>query len=304
MSNPLEIQNLIISNNHQCKSKKKESCKKVCSNKPLISIITVVYNGEKYLEETIQSVINQTYDNIEYIIIDGGSTDGTLDIINKYKDKIDYWVSEKDSGIYDAMNKGIDLATGEWINFMNAGDYFFDYSTITNIRQHFNYPYSLLSGKALIYYYDTFIQEYGNEKISPHQASFFRTTDLKENKFDLEFKIFADSELLNRLKNKQNYISKFIDTPICKFFLGGIGNHPKYFYARLKEEMKLKKKYKQAITLSWLSYTLIITFGYLYWKLFGEKKYYLVFVKSLLAIINSKQKNNITHKLESIREPL
>ncbi|MBD3842980.1 MAG: glycosyltransferase, partial [Campylobacterales bacterium] len=77
--------------------------KKSYEDKPLISIITVVYNGEKYLEETIQSVINQTYDNVEYIIIDGGSNDGTLDIIKKYEDRIDYWVSERDKGIYDAM---------------------------------------------------------------------------------------------------------------------------------------------------------------------------------------------------------
>ena len=86
--------------------------KKSYDDKPLISIITVVFNGERYLEQTIQSVIDQTYDNVEYIIIDGGSTDGTLDIIKKYEDKIDYWVSEKDNGIYDAMNKGIKVCYG------------------------------------------------------------------------------------------------------------------------------------------------------------------------------------------------
>lgn len=93
---------------------------------PLITVITVVFNGVKTIEETIQSVVNQTYPNIEYIIIDGGSTDGTLDIIKKYEDAIDYWVSEPDNGIYDAMNKGIYLAMAEWINFMNTGDKFFD----------------------------------------------------------------------------------------------------------------------------------------------------------------------------------
>lgn len=93
-------------------------------DKPLITVITVVYNGEKYIEETIQSVINQTYDNVEYIIIDGGSTDGTLDIIRKYENAIDYWVSEKDRGIYDAMNKGISCATGEWVALINSGDYY------------------------------------------------------------------------------------------------------------------------------------------------------------------------------------
>ena len=98
--------------------------KKSHENKPLISIITVVFNGEKFLEDTIQSVISQSYDNVEYIIIDGASTDGTVDIIKKYEDQIDYWISEKDNGIYDAMNKGIKFAHGTWLNCMNAGDGF------------------------------------------------------------------------------------------------------------------------------------------------------------------------------------
>ncbi len=100
-------------------------------DKPLISVITVVFNGELFLEETIKSVLNQTYDNVEYLIIDGGSTDGTLDIIKRYKNQIDYWVSEPDKGIYDAMNKGIALASGTWLNFMNAGDSF-NTSTVLN----------------------------------------------------------------------------------------------------------------------------------------------------------------------------
>ena len=91
---------------------------------PLVSVITVVLNGEKYLEETIQSVINQTYPNVEYIIIDGGSTDRTVDIIRKYEDKIDYWVSEKDKGISDAFNKGLILSQGYLVNILNSDDFF------------------------------------------------------------------------------------------------------------------------------------------------------------------------------------
>ena len=98
--------------------------KKSYEGKPLLSVVTVVYNGEKYLEQTIQSVINQSYDNVEYIIIDGGSTDGTLDIIKKYEHAIDYWVSEPDKGIYDAMNKGIMLCVGEMVGLINADDYY------------------------------------------------------------------------------------------------------------------------------------------------------------------------------------
>ena len=103
------------------------------SVRPLVSVVTVVFNGEKYLEETIQSVINQTYDNVEYTLIDGGSTDGTVDIIRKYEDKIAYWISEPDNGIFDAMNKGADKATGEYIYYLNAGDVFYSRNTLFDI---------------------------------------------------------------------------------------------------------------------------------------------------------------------------
>jgi glycosyltransferase involved in cell wall biosynthesis len=100
---------------------------------PLITVVTVVRNGEKTLEQTILSVINQTYRNVEYIVVDGASTDGTLDIIRTYEDRIDYWMSEPDGGIYYAMNKGIDLAAGEWINFMNSGDWFTEKDIVETI---------------------------------------------------------------------------------------------------------------------------------------------------------------------------
>lgn len=88
-----------------------------------ITIVTVCFNAELVLEQTMLSVLNQTYKDIEYLLIDGGSKDGTLDIIKKYSDRV-RWISEPDKGIYDAMNKGIKMASGEWINFMNAGDRF------------------------------------------------------------------------------------------------------------------------------------------------------------------------------------
>ncbi len=94
------------------------------SKLPLVSIITVVYNGAKTLEQTILSVLNQTYKNIEYIIIDGESTDGTLDIIEMYRDKISTCISEPDEGLYDAMNKGVSIANGELIGIINSDDWF------------------------------------------------------------------------------------------------------------------------------------------------------------------------------------
>lgn len=95
-------------------------------DQPLISVITIVYNNVSLLEQTIQSVINQSSDRLEYIVIDGGSTDGTLEMIQKYDSQINYWVSEKDKGIYNAMNKGISLLQGDLHNFMNSGDFFID----------------------------------------------------------------------------------------------------------------------------------------------------------------------------------
>src|SRR5688572_26809863 len=92
---------------------------------PKVSIITAVYNGDLYLEQTIQSVLAQTYANIEYIVIDGGSKDGTVAILKKYASKLAYWVSEPDKGIYDAWNKGVQAATGEWIAFLGADDLLF-----------------------------------------------------------------------------------------------------------------------------------------------------------------------------------
>ena len=102
-------------------------------NNLLISVVTVSYNAVATIEQTILSVVNQTYPHIEYIIIDGGSTDGTVDVIKKYADRIAYWVSEPDKGIYDAMNKGIKVATGEWINFMNCGDSFYSVSVLSDV---------------------------------------------------------------------------------------------------------------------------------------------------------------------------
>ena len=93
-------------------------------NNPKISVVTVVYNSAALIENTVKSIINQSYSHIEYIVVDGGSTDGTIDILNRYKKNISTLISEPDHGIYDAMNKGISLATGDFVVFINSGDKF------------------------------------------------------------------------------------------------------------------------------------------------------------------------------------
>lgn len=102
---------------------------------PIISVITVTYNCCDTIEQTILNVLKQTYLYLEYIVIDGGSTDGTVDVIKKYAHKLAYWVSEPDKGIYDAMNKGTLVATGEWLLFRNSGDFFFSSTTIQDVFQ-------------------------------------------------------------------------------------------------------------------------------------------------------------------------
>jgi len=168
-------------------------------NMPLITVVTVVLNCEKTLEGTILSVINQTYTNIEYIIIDGNSTDGTLDIIRKYEDKIDYWISEPDEGIYNAMNKGIDIATGEWLNFMNSGDSFYAKTVLQYIFENENIDADIIYGDTFcIYSFGSFVQKAKQinliKKKLPfgHQASFVKTKLIKQYKFDETYKICAD----------------------------------------------------------------------------------------------------------------
>lgn len=174
-------------------------------DKPLITVVTVVYNGAEFLEETIKSVIEQTYDNVEYIIVDGGSIDGTLEIIKKYDNAIDYWVSEPDKGIYDAMNKGIDLGSGVWINFMNAGDFFYESDTLHKV---FDSKSPLADTHAIFGDHEV---RYPNKrkKIKAgkvkdlwkgsqfcHQSVFFETLYHKQNKYNLSKLIAADFEVL------------------------------------------------------------------------------------------------------------
>lgn len=168
---------------------------------PLITVVTVVYNGEKYLEETILSVINQTYLNVEYVIIDGGSSDGTLDIIRKYEHVVDYWVSEEDEGIYDAMNKGIRASSGEWVNFMNAGDCFYSTDTVASLFDNHTYIEDVIYGGVLIRYTDfSRIQRSGNIKDLwkgmqfCHQSAFVRTDIHRIAKFNIKNRMAADLE--------------------------------------------------------------------------------------------------------------
>lgn len=206
------------------------SSKFKAKSKPLISIITVVYNGEKYLEETIQSVINQTYDNVEYIIIDGGSTDGTLDIIKKYEDKIDCFVSERDEGIYDAMNKGIALSNGQWINFMNVGDTFYDNSILENIFENTFEKIDIIYGDhKVVYPHTTKIAKAGDVKNIwkgsqfCHQSAFISSQLHKKRKYNVYNKIGADFEFFYKAyQDKMAF--QYVQIIIANYSAGGISD--------------------------------------------------------------------------------
>jgi len=196
-------------------------------NKPLVTIITVVYNAASLLEKTIQSVLEQTYPNIEYIVIDGNSTDGTINIIKKYEDRINFWLSEKDEGIYDAMNKGIELAKGDWINFMNAGDKFYTNTVIKDVFSSVDFDKGdIIYGDYRYIYSPEFsiivnpkpIKKLWKYMSLCHQTVFMRTSILKQYKFSLN-NIAADHELLYRC-----YIEKYrfiYSEGIIASFLGG-----------------------------------------------------------------------------------
>lgn len=215
---------------------------------PLVSIITVVYNDYKGLEKTIQSIINQTYPNIEYIIIDGGSTDGTLDTIKAYEKSITYWVSEKDNGIYNAMNKGIKVAKGKWINFMNAGDTFYEKTTLQTIFEGQNYD-----DVVLIYgnkYQDgenfpplPLKSLDGGEIMGCHQSMFFNKVFLMDELYyDLKYKIYADYELVFRLYRKYNRQFFYVNTSIATY--EGEGISTQYHWLKRKEKYTILFKEK------------------------------------------------------------
>jgi glycosyltransferase involved in cell wall biosynthesis len=172
------------------------------SDKPLITVITVVFNDAKNLEKTIKSVINQDYYNMEYIIIDGGSNDGTLEIIKKYEHVIDYWVSETDKGVYDGMNKGIDLVTGDWINFMNSGDTFYNPSIVKDIfSEHEFLDTDIIFGNHNVVYPNKtrFVKSksvayFWKGSRFCHQSTFAKSDLCKESKFNLHNRISADFE--------------------------------------------------------------------------------------------------------------
>ena len=191
---------------------------------PLVSVVTVVFNGKYFIESTLKSVLAQDYPNIEYIVLDGGSSDGTQEIVHRYLSRLAYFSSEPDHGIYDAMNKGIAVASGAWINFMNAGDEFLAVNTVSKSMAQ-------ILGEDIILYGDVEIQYPGFFRTESagnpnklwqgmqfcHQSAFISLQYHKVNPFNLENKIAADLEFFHtaqkkgiKFKNLNHIISRVI----------------------------------------------------------------------------------------------
>lgn len=191
---------------------------------PLMTVVTVSYNAAATIEKTIQSVLSQSYSNIEYIIIDGGSTDGTVDIIKKYADRIACWVSEPDKGIYDAMNKGILKSTGQWINFMNVGDWFNNDNVISELVSSIDNDATIVYGDIIkmlpdIQYYEKAesLDLLKEKMVFSHQAMFVRTDYHKQHLFDLSFRSSADYNFIYNSFFKGKVLFQYIPLLIANY---------------------------------------------------------------------------------------
>ena len=211
--------------------RKNPSSTRNSSDDPLVTVVTVVYNCADSIEKTIQSVLTQTYVNIEYIVIDGGSTDGTVEILQKYNENIDYWISEKDFGIYNAMNKGIDLSTGTWINFMNSGDLFYSDTAVSRIANDLDEKFSVVAG-GVCYIYDSKKKRIKHMRLKfsgfylsvpHHQASFINNKWMKHYKYDESFKIRGDLNFMAILHANGHEI-RLVDEVICNVDTNGVSS--------------------------------------------------------------------------------
>lgn len=189
-----------------------------------VSVVTVCYNSANEIEKTMQSVFSQDYHNIEYIIIDGDSNDGTVDVIKKYASRISKWISEPDKGIYDAMNKGIEIATGDWIIFLNAGDYYHSNDVFSRFINEISDDTTIAYG--LIHYF-TPESEFDMEYIPieqmeyldpiPHPATMTKLCYHKNHLFDISFRSSGDYDFFYKAYYDDQVKFQFIPLIMTNF---------------------------------------------------------------------------------------
>ncbi len=235
-----------------------------------LSIITINYNDKIGLEKTIQSVINQTWKEFEFIVIDGNSTDGSKQIIEKYKSHISFWKSESDTGVYNAMNKGIETANGKYLIFMNGGDIFFDFDVLNKINKNLDEDYSIIYGNSACYEKDIYIRnEIPPSKLSlnffyvhclNHQSCFIKKDILvKYNCYNESNKICSDWEFyINAIclnNESYNYINQFI----CNYDMTGMSANPKNKIIFQNERELIFTKYFPLVIDDYKNYNTLLT---------------------------------------------
>ena len=243
---------------------------------PLVSIITVCWNSEKYIRDTIESVLNQTYKNIQYIIIDGKSTDKTLSIIDEYKERFGdrlTLVSEKDSGIYNAMNKGLALVKGELVGIINSDDYY-ELDAVEKMVEQYE-----LHGSGVYYGYERTLKDeteycivrknphFLNETMIAHEATFI-TNDIykKIGNFNENYRIVADYDLMLRIKKAEiNFFP--VNAIISNFRFGGASSSRTVWL----EMFKLKRNWKLVSMPVYLCYSFAVRMEILVRKILGIK---------------------------------
>ena len=240
---------------------------------PKISIITVVYNGEKFLEETIKSIINQTYENVEYIIIDGGSTDATVDIIKKYEDKIAYWTSEPDKGISDAFNKGVKVASGDYLNFQGDGDGFVSDDALEKVFQDIGKKQDIListrisrvdkNGREL--FISKHIESFDKKSLLfrmslPHQGLFTHKSYFKKyGLFDVDNTFCMDYDhLLRSYHNFPKVVTK--DIVVAKWRDDGLGNGRTLEIYKEYDKIKRDNKVANGFILDCIKYWTLVKY--------------------------------------------
>jgi glycosyltransferase involved in cell wall biosynthesis len=214
-----------------------------------ISIITVCYNSEKTLEETIKSVAAQTYQDIEYIIVDGNSKDNTLNIIKKYPDTVTKWISEQDRGLYDAMNKGIAMATGDYIGILNSDDTFYEPQTLEKVAQFLSiHPIDACVGDIIQHMNGRIIRRYSSKNWSPkklkigfmppHPSIFFKRSLFDQyGSYTLGYKIAADYELIIRYFLNKEISWKYSDLITTSMAVGGASSSGMSSYHIITKEV-------------------------------------------------------------------
>ena len=215
------------------------------------SIITINYNNKEGLEDTIKSVINQTSKDFEYIIIDGGSTDGSVDVIKQYADHVNHWVSEKDKGVYNAMNKGTAQAKGEYLVFMNSGDCFHTSNVLSSVA---NYQEDIICGKVLKgnstipsgHYKSTITLVDLMRGSLPHQAMFIKRELMVKHPYDENYKILSDWKFCIQALVFDNCTFRNSDVVVADYDISGISTNSNGLLAK-EREIILKELFPQRI---------------------------------------------------------